>query len=73
MGALGYGGGNVDQKELALKVKISKPATAGTYLSVFDFCSGRCRHNSESVVRSDLWVPVPAVSVSSCLLSLFNL
>ncbi|GMP78574.1 hypothetical protein CsSME_00034474 [Camellia sinensis var. sinensis] len=37
------------QKELALKVKISKPATAGTYLSVFDFCSGRCRHNSESV------------------------
>ena len=23
---------------------------AGTYASVFDFCAGRCRHNSESVV-----------------------
>lgn len=23
---------------------------AGTYNSVFDFCAGRCRHNSESVV-----------------------
>ncbi|CAL5417013.1 unnamed protein product [Camellia sinensis] len=41
------------QKELALKVKISKPATAGTYLSVFDFCSGRCRHNSESVMKKE--------------------
>ncbi|CAL5347987.1 unnamed protein product [Camellia sinensis] len=43
------------QKELALKVKISKPATAGTYLSVFDFCSGRCRHNSESVVHENAY------------------
>lgn len=23
---------------------------AGTFQSVFDFCAGRCRHNSESVV-----------------------
>ncbi|KAL0451967.1 UNVERIFIED_CONTAM: hypothetical protein Slati_1174800 [Sesamum latifolium] len=36
-------------KELALKVKIAKPVTAGKYGSVFDFCAGRCRHSSESV------------------------
>lgn len=36
-------------------MKISKPATAGTYLSVFDFCSGRCRHNSESVVHENAY------------------
>ncbi|XP_057490041.1 uncharacterized protein LOC130776028 [Actinidia eriantha] len=44
------------QKELALKVKIAKPATAGTYSSVFDFCAGRCRHNSESVVHENAYV-----------------
>ncbi|KAK6930578.1 SREBP regulating gene protein [Dillenia turbinata] len=72
------------EEQLALKVKIAKPSTAGniscsftafkcclsqfeflssalinaisssiafrTYTSVFDFCAGRCRHNSESVV-----------------------
>jgi hypothetical protein len=27
---------------------------AGTYKSVFDFCAGRCRHNSESVVSDIL-------------------
>ncbi|KAK9200966.1 hypothetical protein WN944_016167 [Citrus x changshan-huyou] len=36
-------------KEQVLNVKIAKPTTAGTYGSVFDFCAGRCRHNSESV------------------------
>lgn len=43
-------------KELALKVKIAKPLTAGTYPSVFDFCSGRCRHNSESVVHENAYI-----------------
>ncbi|XP_042503324.1 uncharacterized protein LOC122080604 isoform X2 [Macadamia integrifolia] len=43
------------QKELALKVKIAKPMTAGTYASVFDFCAGRCRHNSESVVHENAY------------------
>ncbi|KAK2970068.1 hypothetical protein RJ640_006541 [Escallonia rubra] len=42
------------KKDLALKVKIAKPVTAGTYSSVFDYCAGRCRHNSQSVlVRVD--------------------
>ncbi|XP_022735292.1 uncharacterized protein LOC111288604 isoform X1 [Durio zibethinus] len=38
------------QKEQVLKLKIAKPSTSGTYMSVFDFCAGRCRHNSESVM-----------------------
>ncbi|KAL7084024.1 hypothetical protein ACP275_14G200100 [Erythranthe tilingii] len=42
--------------ELALKVKIAKPVTAGTYGSVFDFCAGRCRHNSESVVHENAYI-----------------
>ncbi|XP_022972111.1 uncharacterized protein LOC111470743 [Cucurbita maxima] len=41
--------------EQILKIKISKPATAGTYASVFDFCAGRCRHNSESVVHENAY------------------
>ncbi|KAA8531397.1 hypothetical protein F0562_006107 [Nyssa sinensis] len=44
------------QKELALKVKIAKAVTAGTYSSVFDFCAGRCRHNSESVVHENAYL-----------------
>ncbi|XP_057957426.1 uncharacterized protein LOC131150616 [Malania oleifera] len=44
------------QKELALKVKVAKPVTAGTYASVFDFCVGRCRHNSESVVHENAYL-----------------
>ncbi|XP_057249598.1 uncharacterized protein LOC104888789 isoform X2 [Beta vulgaris subsp. vulgaris] len=44
------------QKELAVKVKISKAETAGTYNSVFDFCTGRCRHNSESVVHENAYL-----------------
>ncbi|XP_065869280.1 uncharacterized protein [Euphorbia lathyris] len=37
------------KKEEITKLRIAKPATAGTYASTFDFCAGRCRHNSESV------------------------
>ncbi|GAV58949.1 DUF2054 domain-containing protein, partial [Cephalotus follicularis] len=44
------------QKEQVLKVKIAKPATAGNYASVFDFCAGRCRHNSESVVHENAYL-----------------
>ncbi|XP_071707790.1 uncharacterized protein [Rutidosis leptorrhynchoides] len=44
---------HVDQ---ALKVKIAKPVTAGTYSSLFDYCVGRCRHNSESVVHENAYV-----------------
>ncbi|GLT27762.1 hypothetical protein SLA2020_027360 [Shorea laevis] len=44
------------QKENALKVKVAKPATAGTYASVFNFCAGRCRHHSESVVHENAYV-----------------
>ncbi|XP_047322083.1 uncharacterized protein LOC124925974 [Impatiens glandulifera] len=43
------------EKELALKVKIAKPISAGTYTSVFDFCIGRCRHNSESVIHENAY------------------
>ncbi|KAL3829221.1 hypothetical protein ACJIZ3_018023 [Penstemon smallii] len=43
-------------KDLALKVKIAKPVTAGTYETVFDFCAGRCRHNSESVVHENAYL-----------------
>ncbi|KAG9447068.1 hypothetical protein H6P81_013196 [Aristolochia fimbriata] len=42
-------------KDLALKVKVAKPATAGTYASSFDFCAGRCRHNSASVVHENAY------------------
>ncbi|XP_031481313.1 uncharacterized protein LOC116251286 [Nymphaea colorata] len=41
--------------ELALKMKIAKPITAGTYQSVFDFCAGRCRHSSASVVHENAY------------------
>lgn len=44
------------QEEQALKVKIGKPINAGTYASVFDFCAGRCRHNSESVVHENAYI-----------------
>ncbi|KAH6833397.1 glycosyltransferase family protein [Perilla frutescens var. hirtella] len=42
--------------ELALKVKIAKPVTAGIYGSIFDYCAGRCRHNSESVVHENAYL-----------------
>ncbi|KAE8694904.1 hypothetical protein F3Y22_tig00110764pilonHSYRG00067 [Hibiscus syriacus] len=44
------------QKEQVLKLKMAKPLTSGTYPSVFDFCAGRCRHNSESVVHENAYV-----------------
>ncbi|KAM0036192.1 putative SREBP regulating gene protein [Helianthus debilis subsp. tardiflorus] len=37
----------------ALKVKIAKPVTSGTYSSLFDYCAGRCRHKSESVIHEN--------------------
>ncbi|KAL5539087.1 hypothetical protein UlMin_046337 [Ulmus minor] len=43
-------------KQHVMKVKIAKPTTAGTYASVFDFCAGRCRHNSESVVHENAYL-----------------
>ncbi|TYK16988.1 DUF2054 domain-containing protein [Cucumis melo var. makuwa] len=43
------------KREQILKIKIAKPATAGTYASIFDFCVGRCRHNSESVVHENAY------------------
>lgn len=36
-------------------MKIAKPITAGTYSSVFDYCTGRCRHSSESVVHENAY------------------
>ncbi|CAA7396451.1 unnamed protein product [Spirodela intermedia] len=42
-------------KELALKIKIGKPVTAGNYGNVFDFCAGRCRHSSASVVHENAY------------------
>ncbi|EEF28938.1 conserved hypothetical protein [Ricinus communis] len=44
------------QEEEVMKLKIAKPATAGTYTSTFDFCAGRCRHNSESVVHENAYL-----------------
>ncbi|KAK7257873.1 hypothetical protein RIF29_32168 [Crotalaria pallida] len=43
-------------KEQVLKLKIAKPATARTYTSVFDYCAGRCRHSSESVVHENAYL-----------------
>uniref|UniRef100_A0A7N0UQD8 SREBP regulating gene protein n=1 Tax=Kalanchoe fedtschenkoi TaxID=63787 RepID=A0A7N0UQD8_KALFE len=44
------------RKEEVLKVKIAKPVTAGTYSSVFDYCAGRCRHNSDSVIHENAYL-----------------
>ncbi|CAI9117304.1 OLC1v1018673C2 [Oldenlandia corymbosa var. corymbosa] len=43
-------------KEMVANMKIAKHETAGTYSSVFDFCVGRCRHNSESVVHENAYL-----------------
>ncbi|XP_019413777.1 PREDICTED: uncharacterized protein LOC109325708 isoform X3 [Lupinus angustifolius] len=43
-------------KEQVLKLKIAKPSTARTYASVFDYCAGRCRHSSESVVHENAYL-----------------
>ncbi|CAH9132075.1 unnamed protein product [Cuscuta epithymum] len=43
-------------EELVLKVKTAKPVTAAKYSSVFEFCAGRCRHNSESVVHENAYL-----------------
>ncbi|KAF5733878.1 hypothetical protein HS088_TW16G00319 [Tripterygium wilfordii] len=44
------------RREQILKVKIAKPATAATYAGVFDFCTARCRHNSESLVHENAYL-----------------
>lgn len=44
------------KKEHVLKMKIAKPSTARTYESVFDYCAGRCRHSSESVVHENAYL-----------------
>ncbi|KAF9661295.1 hypothetical protein SADUNF_Sadunf19G0053200 [Salix dunnii] len=44
------------QEAQVLRVKIAKPSTAASYTSVFDFCAGRCRHNSESVVHENAYL-----------------
>ncbi|KAH8933025.1 hypothetical protein BDL97_18G009800 [Sphagnum fallax] len=41
--------------EVALKTKVAKQATARTCSSLFEFCSGRCRHNSQSVVHENAY------------------
>eukprot|EP00252_Welwitschia_mirabilis_P010506 TRINITY_DN2380_c0_g1_i2.p1 TRINITY_DN2380_c0_g1~~TRINITY_DN2380_c0_g1_i2.p1 ORF type:complete len:212 (+),score=31.09 TRINITY_DN2380_c0_g1_i2:268-903(+) len=43
------------KKEVALKTKVANTVTAGTYSSVFDFCAGRCRHNSASVIHENAY------------------
>ncbi|KAE9616560.1 hypothetical protein Lal_00034963 [Lupinus albus] len=43
-------------KEQVLKLKIAKPSTARTYASVFEYCAGRCRHSSESVVHENAYL-----------------
>ncbi|XP_062182054.1 uncharacterized protein LOC133886329 [Phragmites australis] len=37
------------------KGDVLKPVTAGTYTNVFDFCMGRCRHSSASVVHENAY------------------
>ncbi|KAK7391282.1 hypothetical protein VNO78_19696 [Psophocarpus tetragonolobus] len=43
-------------REQVLKMKVAKPVTARTYASVFDYCAGRCRHSSESVVHENAYI-----------------
>ncbi|KAK3119914.1 hypothetical protein QOZ80_9AG0677670 [Eleusine coracana subsp. coracana] len=43
------------KKEDVLKLKVARPLTARTYTSVFDFCMGRCRHSSTSVVHENAY------------------
>ncbi|XP_020584496.1 uncharacterized protein LOC110027410 isoform X2 [Phalaenopsis equestris] len=46
---------SMTQEDAVLKLKIAKPVTAGTYSGAFDFCVGRCRHNSASVVHENAY------------------
>ncbi|KAL8483096.1 hypothetical protein ACS0TY_025955 [Phlomoides rotata] len=69
---------DMTRKGLALKVKIAKPMSAGTYGSVFDYCAGRCRHNSESVVHENAYLSefhhcfsIPSNSSGQCIIVLF--
>ncbi|XP_024364914.1 uncharacterized protein [Physcomitrium patens] len=42
--------------EVVLKTKLARQPTAGSWTSLFDYCSGRCRHNSQSVVHENAYV-----------------
>ncbi|BBN11403.1 hypothetical protein MPTK1_5g11580 [Marchantia polymorpha subsp. ruderalis] len=42
--------------EVALKAKVAKQLTAGTSSTVFEYCLGRCRHNSQSVIHENAYV-----------------
>jgi len=42
--------------DVALRTKLAKQSTSGTCTSLFDYCKGRCRHNSESVVHENAYV-----------------
>ncbi|KAL2632619.1 hypothetical protein R1flu_004098 [Riccia fluitans] len=42
--------------DLALKTKVAKQVTAGTSSTLFEYCTGRCRHNSASVVHENEYV-----------------
>ncbi|XP_061357557.1 uncharacterized protein LOC133301863 isoform X2 [Gastrolobium bilobum] len=43
-------------KKQVLNMKIAKPASARAYASVFEYCAGRCRHSSESVVHENAYL-----------------
>ncbi|CAM0875000.1 unnamed protein product [Alopecurus aequalis] len=43
------------KEEDVQKLKVAKPVTAGTYTDIFDFCMGRCRHSSASVVHENAY------------------
>lgn len=46
---------NQASHDLASKVKVARHASAGTYKDNFDFCLGRCRHDSRSVVHENAY------------------
>lgn len=46
---------NQTTDDVASKVKVAQHASAGTYKDSFDFCLGRCRHDSRSVVHENAY------------------
>lgn len=46
---------NQTSNDRASKVKVAQHASAGTYKDSFDFCLGRCRHDSRSVVHENAY------------------
>eukprot|EP00850_Spirogloea_muscicola_P017958 SM000159S01789 [mRNA] locus=s159:260458:265057:+ [translate_table: standard] len=41
--------------DFALKAMRAKQPSAGTYQSVFEYCRGQCRHNSQSVIHENAY------------------